>query len=319
MMKLIACILSERTWPRFRRLLTVTGLAVASGWALSSNAEIYPNEFYRIVAKHSSKCLDIEGASSEAGARLTQWTCHDGQNQQFRFTPTENGAYFIFSRQSSLALDVQGGLHDNYTQIIQWRFHGDRNQQFELRETGDGYYRIVARHSGKNFDVEGISTEDGKRIIQWEPLPQDNELFRLEQVAKPLRCDYAWPDLSSYYRVYNALPFRDDEVEFLYGYEAYGTVANTLRIYFRSTVNVTWWKGLEVLDSENNVVASLQTEGGRHGAGPIVMSMLGRNPATYKLRFLKATLLGSHTEMYCFQGIPNQLIGPALFFAWGRD
>ncbi|WP_369332899.1 RICIN domain-containing protein [Nonomuraea candida] len=37
----------------------------------------------RLVARHSGKCLDVTGHSTADGARLIQYACGGGQNQQF--------------------------------------------------------------------------------------------------------------------------------------------------------------------------------------------------------------------------------------------
>jgi hypothetical protein len=38
-----------------------------------------------IVAAHSGKCLDVRDVSLADGARIQQWTCHGGANQQWQF------------------------------------------------------------------------------------------------------------------------------------------------------------------------------------------------------------------------------------------
>ena len=48
---------------------------------------------YRIVARHSAKCLDIEGASTENCARTVQPSCHGGANQQWLFVAAPAGFY----------------------------------------------------------------------------------------------------------------------------------------------------------------------------------------------------------------------------------
>jgi hypothetical protein len=36
------------------------------------------------MARHRAKCLDVNNASTANGARLIQWTCGTGTNQQFQ-------------------------------------------------------------------------------------------------------------------------------------------------------------------------------------------------------------------------------------------
>jgi len=44
---------------------------------------VEPGVYYRLVAAHSSKALDVDGASTSAGAALVQWSAHGGLNQQW--------------------------------------------------------------------------------------------------------------------------------------------------------------------------------------------------------------------------------------------
>ncbi|MEU2339161.1 RICIN domain-containing protein [Streptomyces sp. NPDC006654] len=39
--------------------------------------------YVQIVGEHSGKCLDVSKASTANGARLIQWPCGTGTNQQF--------------------------------------------------------------------------------------------------------------------------------------------------------------------------------------------------------------------------------------------
>jgi hypothetical protein len=42
--------------------------------------------YLRLVARHGTKCLDVNGASTADGGQLIQWTCGIGTNQQLRRT-----------------------------------------------------------------------------------------------------------------------------------------------------------------------------------------------------------------------------------------
>jgi hypothetical protein len=41
--------------------------------------------WFAFMAKHSSKCADVSEVSQKNGARLHQWDCHWGGNQQWSF------------------------------------------------------------------------------------------------------------------------------------------------------------------------------------------------------------------------------------------
>jgi len=139
--------------------------------------------YFEIVSRNSDKCLDVFGASTDAGASAIQWICHGGANQQWRLEPAGGGAFRIIARHSGQALDVFGALLDDVTPIIQWPVHGGDNQAWTLEPAGDGYVRIVARHSGKAMDVEFASTDDGARVIQYTPHGGTNQQWLLRPVG----------------------------------------------------------------------------------------------------------------------------------------
>jgi uncharacterized repeat protein (TIGR03803 family) len=140
-------------------------------------------EFFEIVSRNSGKCLDVFGASTDAGASVIQWICHGGANQQWQLEPAGGGAVRIIARHSGLALDVFGALLDDVTPIIQWPVHGGDNQVWTLQPAGDGYVSLIAGHSGKALDVEFASTDDGARVIQYLPHGDANQQWLLRPVA----------------------------------------------------------------------------------------------------------------------------------------
>jgi uncharacterized repeat protein (TIGR03803 family) len=142
-----------------------------------------PDGYVEIVSRNSGKCLDVSGASTDAGASAIQWICHGGLNQQWRLEPAGGGAFRIIARHSGQALDVFGALVDDVTPIIQWPVHGGDNQAWTLEPSSDGYVRIVARHSGKALDVEFASPDDGARVIQYTPHGNSNQQWLLRAVG----------------------------------------------------------------------------------------------------------------------------------------
>ena len=75
---------------------------------------------FELVARHSGKCLDVNGASLDDFARVIQWDCHDGANQQWRFEPAGDGYYVLVARHSGKALDVIGESVENAAPIVQY-------------------------------------------------------------------------------------------------------------------------------------------------------------------------------------------------------
>jgi len=138
--------------------------------------------YYEIVARHSGKCLDVEGESMAAGARVIQWSCGGYANQQWQIIDVGGGYYKIVARHSGKVLDVQWAALDNGIPIWQWDENGTAAQQWQIIDVGGGYSRIMARHSGKALDVAGGSTTDGTQVCQWDYVGGPNQQWLLRRV-----------------------------------------------------------------------------------------------------------------------------------------
>ncbi|WP_211341581.1 glycoside hydrolase family 2 TIM barrel-domain containing protein [Myceligenerans xiligouense] len=144
-----------------------------------SGGPVEPGVFYRLVAQHSGKAADIEGASTAAGAALVQWTVNTGANQQFEFVPS--GAYWrIRARHSGLVLEVASS--STGADITQQPDTGVTSQHWEVVDHGGGTISLVNRQSGLTVDVLEESTTDGARISQWNTTGGANQLFNLQRI-----------------------------------------------------------------------------------------------------------------------------------------
>ncbi|OLZ46822.1 hypothetical protein BS330_37350 [Amycolatopsis keratiniphila subsp. nogabecina] len=84
------------------------------------------NTFRLQVGSGNSKCLDVPGKSSAAGAELHLWDCQSdsggSQLWQFRHIRSENGwhYHYIQNIRSGKCLDIPGGSTRSGVQLIQW-------------------------------------------------------------------------------------------------------------------------------------------------------------------------------------------------------
>ena len=83
------------------------------------------------------------------GARITQWTRNDGNNQQWQFVDSGGGYYRLKSRHSGKVLDVYNFSTADGGAIVQWTDHNGTNQQFRLADSDSGYVRLINRNSNK--------------------------------------------------------------------------------------------------------------------------------------------------------------------------
>ena len=145
-----------------------------------SGGPVEPGVHYRLVAQHSGKAADINGASTAAGAALVQWTVNSGNNQQFDFVDAGSGYWRIRARHSGMALQVSGT--GTGADITQQPTSSATSQQWQVVDHGGGTVGFVNRASGLAMDVWSASTTDGARISQWNAGGGANQRFNLQRV-----------------------------------------------------------------------------------------------------------------------------------------
>ncbi|MGX7829707.1 glycosyl hydrolase family 95 catalytic domain-containing protein [Actinokineospora sp. 24-640] len=141
-------------------------------------ALVQPGVNYHLVAQHSGKRADINGASTAVGATLVQWPATSGLNQQFDFLPSGDH-YRVRTRHSGLVLQVAGTASG--TDITQQRDAGTPNQLWRLVDHGGGVVSVVNQQSGLAMDVWSASTADGARVSQWALTGNANQRFQLQR------------------------------------------------------------------------------------------------------------------------------------------
>ncbi|WP_328541243.1 MULTISPECIES: non-reducing end alpha-L-arabinofuranosidase family hydrolase [unclassified Streptomyces] len=187
---------------RLRRLLAVLApfLLVATflGAHPASAATVDTNASYVLVNRNSGKALDIYNLATDDGARITQWTRNDQNQQQWQFVDSGDGYYRIKSRHSGKVLDVHNWSTANSGAIVQWTDLNATNQQWRLADSSDGYVRLISRHSNKALEVQGASTADSANIVQYDDWGGTNQQWKLVKVGgdTPGACDlpstYRW-------------------------------------------------------------------------------------------------------------------------------
>ena len=163
-----------------RRLSLLLGFLYLCAFPFSAQA--ISEGVYQIVAKHSQKCVDVSGISRDNGARVHQWACHGGGNQQWQVESTWDG-YRIRAMHSRKCLDVRDISYDNGALMQQWDCGWGGNQRFYIERQSDGYYRIRPTHSGKVVEVGGKSTANGANVKQWHWWGGASQRFAFRKVG----------------------------------------------------------------------------------------------------------------------------------------
>lgn len=121
----------------------------------------------RVKARHSSKCLDVPGASQTSGTALTQYTCNSGTNQQWQFEDMGSGYYRLRAGHSAMCMDLASQSSNDSVALVQAACGSGTSQQWSKEDMGSGYYRLRSRYSSKCADVNGWSTSDSAAVIQY--------------------------------------------------------------------------------------------------------------------------------------------------------
>lgn len=56
------------------------------------------NGYYKVIAEHSGKSIDIDNASNQSGANLKQYEYSQNNAQLWKFVKLSDGSYYIRSK-----------------------------------------------------------------------------------------------------------------------------------------------------------------------------------------------------------------------------
>ncbi|MGW2627249.1 non-reducing end alpha-L-arabinofuranosidase family hydrolase [Micromonospora taraxaci] len=160
----------------------VGGAAVTVVSSPAAAATVDTSAWYVLVNRNSGKALDVYNLATNDGARITQWTRNNGNQQQWQFVDSGGGYYRLKSRLSSKVLDVYQRSTANGAAIVQWADNNGTNQQFRLADSDSGYVRLINRNSNRVMEVQGASTADGGNIVQYDDWNGTNQQWQLVRV-----------------------------------------------------------------------------------------------------------------------------------------
>lgn len=147
-------------------------------------AQFTEGEFYTIISALSNDLvLDIEHASSKAGANLIVGGNYATENQLFQFQFAGGGYWYILSKlRDNFAIDIDGAKTEAGTNVQLWDLNKTAAQKFKLVDAGGGYYYIQsAIQPDYVLDISSGSKEPGTNIWMYPLNRTAAQKFRLEQ------------------------------------------------------------------------------------------------------------------------------------------
>jgi len=115
---------------------------------------------FSLQYKHSSKCLEVENASLQDGARLRQMPCTLSNIQKFRLIERANG-HWIQNLVSGKCLVAQDNGKNNGARVVQATCGDSGSMLYTLQSDDNGYIFIRELASNRCVDIEVISQADG--------------------------------------------------------------------------------------------------------------------------------------------------------------
>ncbi|MBL4826365.1 MAG: RICIN domain-containing protein, partial [Spongiibacteraceae bacterium] len=122
------------------------------------------NGRYSIQSSLSGLVLDVNGASSDDGANILQYTYSGANHQHFDVMSLGDGSYSIRPAHSAKSLDVYEWSAEDGAELRQWSYLGAENQRWLIEDTGNGLYAIRSVFSDRVLDVWEMSTAPGADI-----------------------------------------------------------------------------------------------------------------------------------------------------------
>ncbi|ANS62431.1 calx-beta domain-containing protein [Streptomyces lincolnensis] len=134
---------------------------------------------YRLVARHSGKVADVEGAGTADGTNVAQWRWLNQANQKWTFTSTGDGYYKVKGVGSGRLLELAGLSRADGGNVGIWSDARAPQQQWAVTPTGDGGYFLINRYSGLCLGVDEGSSADGANIEQQPYASQSRQQWQI--------------------------------------------------------------------------------------------------------------------------------------------
>jgi hypothetical protein len=182
--------LGPGTWETWSVFLAQGGYPESS----SGYHQIKIKNGYKLIVKHSQKCLDVNGGAIGNGAPMIQYKCEDPQaalNQIFSLVPMDDQHHYqMVARHSNRCVGVTAGSQQAGVQLSQYDCLGAASTHQIWKSEAvlpngleNSYNRFIAQSSGQCMEVRESSGANGGIVDQYGCAgAQDNQLWTFESV-----------------------------------------------------------------------------------------------------------------------------------------
>ena len=144
--------------------------------------------YYKIIATHSGKALDIANGSNREGTNIWQYEYNGSAAQLWRFINAGNGYYYIKSK-LGLYLDAYNGTASNGNNVWGYSLNKSNAQKWKLVKKAkgavyNGLYTVATKVNGNYvLDIDGGKTGDQTNLQLWSKSAVNQQKFNIISVS----------------------------------------------------------------------------------------------------------------------------------------
>jgi len=164
------------------------GVAAAAGSAAAAKPQ--PLDSFYMVNQRSSRCAEVPGYSTRAGAHVDQFTCvydyHTNQMWFFKYIKrmSKHAVYQIINTHSALCMNVNGASKSNGAAVVQWPCSRSAANNLWYIDEVSGYHVWRNQRSGKCLNVAGASKKNRAWLVQYNCGNYKNEHWKYVSLCR---------------------------------------------------------------------------------------------------------------------------------------
>lgn len=166
--------------PSSKLIRILFGAALASFFLYGPPA-FSQTAYSTILSAGSGKCIDVEAGGWNTGARIIQYACHGGDNQQWTLVASGDAYQLVGKRLGQCVTPVNGSAQAN-TAMIQLACGAYANQAWSVQYAGNSV-RLVGKQTGFCLAVENGSLQDVAQLVQQPCQGIAGELWNFSNTA----------------------------------------------------------------------------------------------------------------------------------------
>ncbi len=140
-----------------------------------------PAGYSTIISSPSGKCADVEAGGWDTGARIIQYACHNGDNQQWTLT-ANSGAYRIVGKRLGECLTPSAGASQANTPMVQLACGAYPNQLWTVKYAGNAV-QLIGEQTGMCLTVQNASLQDAALLVQQPCQGTPSELWNFSNTS----------------------------------------------------------------------------------------------------------------------------------------